>query len=76
MDMSPEAARAWLEQWRSAAEALADQRARELGALTEARALMASDALLSLADPGSVSPERRSTSGLVAQQAILHRGRP
>ena len=76
MDVSSETARSWLQQWRSAAEALADQRARELGALTADRALMASDALLSLADPGSLSPDRRHTSGLVAQQAILHRRRP
>jgi hypothetical protein len=76
MGVRSETARAWLKQWRSAAAALADQRARELSTLTPARALTASDALLSLADPGSLSPDRRSTSGLVAQQAMLHRRRP
>jgi hypothetical protein len=68
--------RVWVEQWRAAAPALAHQREIELRALTPAQALAASEALLSLADPTRLSPERWRSSGLVEQQAILHRRRP
>jgi len=65
-----------MEQWRSASVALAEQRRRELRDLTAERALAASDAVLSLADPKQLPPDRWSSSGLVAQQASLHgRGR-
>jgi len=49
--------RAWMAQWRGAAVALTDQRARELGELTDAEALAASDALLSLALVVGSGPE-------------------
>ena len=60
-------------QWRSAAIALAEQRARELGDLTDAEALAASAALLSLALAVPIDPARLTGSGLVRQQALLHR---
>lgn len=60
-------------QWRGAAVALAEQREKELRALTDAEALAASEALLSLAALLPLRPDRLTTSGLVCQQALLHR---
>ena len=60
-------------QWRSAAIALAEQRARELGDLTDAEALAASDALLSLALVVPIDPARLTGSGLFHQQELFHR---
>jgi len=71
--MDRAAQEAWMAQWRSAAIALAEQRARELGDLTDAEALAASDALLSLALAVPIDPARLTGSGLVRQQALLHR---
>ena len=65
MDPDPNA-RAWIEQWRAAADALPRRRARELAALSEADALAAASDLLSLATP----PAERG-SGLVEQQRIF-----
>jgi len=59
-------------QWHAAAPALAEQRRRELRLLTAGRALSASEAVLALASPGSLSPERLTGSGLVVQQQLLH----
>jgi hypothetical protein len=72
---SAEAERSWLKQWRAAAVALERQRRDELRALSAEKALAASEALLSLADPGRLSDLRRSHSGLVEQQALFHRSR-
>lgn len=63
-------------QWRSAAIALAEQRARELGDLTAADALAASEALLSLALAVPIDPQRLTGSGLVRQQELFHRRVP
>jgi hypothetical protein len=63
-------------QWRGAAVALAEQRARELRALTEEDARAAIVALLDLGASLPLSPERERTSGLVIQQALFHRKRP
>ncbi len=71
--MDAAAQRQWAEQWREAAKALEEQRRRELRSLTAARALAASDALLGLASPAQASPGRRTHSGLVEQQRLLHR---
>ena len=60
-------------QWRSAAIALSEQRARELGGLTDAEALAASDALLALAFVVPIDPARLTGSGLVRQQELFHR---
>jgi len=75
MEVNPEQARAWMEQWRAASHALAEQRRRELRQLTDEAALAAAEALLSMADPRAVPGHRRSSSGLVDQQALLHRAR-
>jgi hypothetical protein len=75
--MSREAfAQAWMAQWRGAAVALADQRVRELRALTDEDARAAIVALLDLGASLPISPEREKTSGLVIQQALFHRKRP
>ena len=63
---------AWMAQWRGAAVALAEQRARELRALTEEDARAAIVALLDLGASLPISPERERTSGLVIQQALFH----
>ncbi len=75
MTLDTRAQRAWMEQWRRAAVALAEQRKRELRALSEADALAASDALLSLATLTRARRPRLTTSGLVQQQVLFHRMR-
>ena len=60
-------------QWRSAAIALSEQRARELVGLPDAEALAASDALLALALVVPIDPARLTGSGLVRQQELFHR---
>lgn len=73
----PDAAHAeWMRQWRGAAQALAEDRRTRLAALTEEEALVASDAALSLAGSVPLSPARRTTSGLVQQQALFQQARP
>lgn len=62
-------------QWRSAAIALADQRASELVALRESDALAAAEALLSLSLLTPIDPKRLASSGLVRQQELFHRVR-
>jgi hypothetical protein len=64
--------RRWLAQWQSAALELAEVRRQRLRRLTDAEALAASENLLSLAQMSSDHP-RWSSSGLVLQQALLHR---
>ena len=68
--------KAWMAQWRGAAVALAEQRIRELRALTDEDARVAIAALLDLGASLPVSLEREKTSGLVIQQALFHRKRP
>ncbi len=60
-------------QWRAAAPALEEQRRQELRSLTAEQALTASEAVLALASAAGLSKERRSHSGLVEQQRLLHR---
>jgi hypothetical protein len=72
-DPLPPFAKAWMQQWREAAVALADQKAHELRTMTDVQALAASEALLDIGASLPISPERRMTSGLVIQQALLHR---
>jgi len=67
--------RRWIEQWHGAGPALAALRRRELAALGDEQALAATEALLSLAAGCAPDPRRIATSGLVAQQALLHRRR-
>ena len=73
--MTPETAvqREWLRQWNDAGPALAANRREELLRLSDERALAASEALLSLVTTVTLSPRRRSWSGLVEQQALFHR---
>jgi hypothetical protein len=69
--MTPAEQRAWLSQWKSARVALERVETLELRSLTAASALAASDALLSLARPEDVEPERIASSGLVEQQRLF-----
>ena len=73
---SEDFAGAWMAQWRGAAVALAEQRARELRALTNEEARAAITALLDLGATLPLAREREETSGLVIQQALFHRRRP
>lgn len=64
-----------MEQWRAAGPALAGVRRRELARLSDEAALAATHALLDLAARLPLDPQRVTTSGLVAQQQLLHRRR-
>jgi hypothetical protein len=55
---------------------LEDLRWRELAALSDEAARAVSDALIDLALQVPLPAERRSTSGLVEQQALFHRRKP
>lgn len=72
---SPQAV-AWMRQWQAAGPALEAVRRLELRALTEEEALAASEALLSMAALTPAPKDRLTSSGLVIQQALLHRRRP
>lgn len=65
--------RRWMQQWNAAREALREQRARELAALSEEDALAAADALLTIEAVVELPPAPSRTSGLVQQQALFHR---
>jgi hypothetical protein len=65
--------RAWIAQWSAARSALRAQRASELRALSNERALAVADALLSIAPLVGLSESCRTSSGLVLQQSFLHR---
>ena len=70
------AASSWLKQWQAAGPALKVVRRRELRELRDDEALAATEALVSLAGSSPLPEDRRRSSGLVAQQALLHRRRP
>ena len=65
--------REWMRQWKNAAEALAEERRKDLRLMTDAEALARSENLLSLVGTVVLSPARNVSSGLVTQQALLHR---
>ena len=65
--------RAWMAQWHEARHALRAQRAVELQALSNERALAAADALLSIGPLAALPEGRRTSSGLVRQQALFRR---
>ncbi|CAN5850207.1 hypothetical protein BH23CHL8_BH23CHL8_30680 [soil metagenome] len=65
-----------MEQWKAAREALVEQRTAELRALTDEQAQAATLALLDLGATLPLASERETGSGLVVQQAILHRRPP
>ena len=75
MDEASSRAASWLRQWRAAGPALEEVRRRELRDLSDERALEATDELLSMMGLAPLPPERLRSSGLVAQQALLHRRR-
>ena len=64
-----------MEQWRSAGPALDAERRERLARLEGERAAAAVDAVLDLAAHAPRSPARRSTSGLIEQQALFARAR-
>jgi hypothetical protein len=68
--------REWIRQWKNASEALAEQRRSDLRRMTDAEALAAAENLLSLVGTVALSPARSVSSGLVEQQALLHRRSP
>jgi hypothetical protein len=72
MGASVDLHQAWMAQWQHATVALAEQRRRELRAMSDQQALAASDALLSLAPLVPLNPSRLIDSGLVRQQALFH----
>ena len=69
----PPSAVSWMNQWREAAIALDEERRVALRLLSPEKALLASEALLSLADSTRSSERRRRHSGLVEMQALLSR---
>jgi hypothetical protein len=58
-------------QWRASQGALREQRVRELRAMTDQTALAAADALLSAVFLTRPADSRRTSSGLVRQQALF-----
>jgi hypothetical protein len=71
-----ETQKAWARGWQRAGIALEQVRRDALRAITPAKALAATDDLLSLGAARPVSPARRSSSGLVELQRLLSRLRP
>jgi hypothetical protein len=67
--------REWIAQWRQAAGALAEVRARELAALSDAEALAAADTLLAIGARAPLPVHRRTWSGLVEFQRLLRNRR-
>ena len=65
----------WMRQWHKASRALAEERRARLAGLSEAQALAAADAVLSVAGSCPASVARRTSSGLVEQQALFRRQR-
>lgn len=63
----------WVDQWKTASEALDKQRAAELSSLTDERALQASEWLLS--EYGRLAGSAPKHSGLVELQEYLTRWR-
>ncbi len=64
----------WLRQWQYAAANLPRLEYQELRTLTSSQIMARIDAVLSLAnDPEYLDQDRRSTSGLVEQQALFRR---
>lgn len=72
--MTRDAERAYVRQWVETGRLLEELRWRELAALIPARGLEATDALIDAALLTPLPQSRRESSGLVEQQALLHRG--
>ena len=71
--MTREVERAYVKQWAETGRLLEETRWRELAALDPETALRASDALIEAALRVPLPPHRRAWSGLIEQQAVLHR---
>lgn len=69
-------AQAYVKRWAETGRLLDEIRWRELASLDADRALAASDALIDAALRTPLPVRRRTWSGLVEQQAVLHRRRP
>jgi len=65
--------RAWMAQWNDARQALQAQHDGEVQGLSNEDALAAADALLTIRNLEAVSEGRRTSSGLVRQQALFRR---
>ena len=65
--------RAYVKQWAETGRLLEEIRWRELATLDPETALHASDTLIEAAMRVPLPPHRREWSGLIEQQAILHR---
>jgi hypothetical protein len=74
--MTGDAARAYVKGWAETARLLEAIRWQELAALDEATAHAASDALIRAALDVPLPEARRTHSGLVDLQRLLHRRRP
>lgn len=72
-NMQPEADRQYVKHWAETGRLLEELRWRELAGLDDERALAASDALIEAALLVPLPAHRRTGSGLVEQQARLHR---
>ncbi len=72
---TPEEQKKWMAQWRLAEVALLEVKREELRALTDDEALDACDIVLANAEEFYVSPQMKTSSGLVEQQRIFMRAR-
>jgi hypothetical protein len=70
VSLSPE--QQWARKWTDAAAALADVRARELQSMSDDDALRITEGLLAMSDPAHLALARRTWSGLVEMQRLLH----
>jgi hypothetical protein len=70
--MTPQDARAYVQQWAETGRLLEEVRWREVAALTPERALAAADMLIDAALRVPLPEARRTWSGLIDLQALLH----
>lgn len=63
----------WARQWENAGREMAELRRQELARMSDGEALAVTENLLSLVGTTYRNPARWSHTGLVEQQALLHR---
>jgi hypothetical protein len=73
--MTRDAERAYIKRWVETGNLLEQRRWQELRALDDRRALEAADYLIDAALKVPLPSARRTSSGLVEQQALFHRRR-
>ena len=73
--LSADEQRQWVAQWKTAARALSEQRAKELREMTAEQAAAAVSAVLDLATSVPLHADREFHSGLVELQAYLKKQR-